>query len=121
MSVKTYPVPADFAAQTHINASTYEQMYQRSIDDPEGFWAEQAETFLSWYKPWDKVLDWSFDAADLHIKWFEGGKLNVAYNCIDRHLQSRADQTAIIWEGDDPNNDQKICMLFQTHIYIQTL
>ncbi|MBD3669427.1 MAG: acetate--CoA ligase [Gammaproteobacteria bacterium] len=106
--VKVYKVPADFAAQANINQAQYEEMYQRSIDDPEGFWAEQAEQYLTWYKKWDTVLDWSYDANDLHIKWFEGGKLNVAYNCIDRHLDTRGDQVAIIWEGDDPKADKKI-------------
>jgi len=108
MSEKIYPVPADFAAQANINEADYKAMYQRSVDDPDGFWAEQAEKFLDWYTPWDTVSDVSFDASDLHIKWFEGGKLNLTYNCIDRHLETRGDQVAIIWEGDDPNDDQKI-------------
>jgi len=108
MSEKKYPVPADFAAKANINAADYQTMYQRSLDDPDGFWAEQANAFLDWSKPWDKVSDYSFDASDLHIRWFEGGKLNLTYNCIDRHLDTRADQTAIIWEGDDPNDDKKI-------------
>ncbi len=105
---KRYPVPAEFAAKTLLNASTYEQMYRRSIDEPELFWAEQAEQFLSWEQRWSKVWDWSFAADDLHIRWFEGGKLNVAYNCIDRHLPTRADQVAMIWEGDNPAHDRKI-------------
>jgi acetyl-CoA synthetase len=105
---KLYSVPAEFAAKAHINHEQYEKMYQRSVEDPEGFWAEQAENFVTWSKPWDKVLDWSFDKNDLHIKWFEGGKLNVSYNCIDRHLADRGDQVAIIWEGDDPATDSKI-------------
>jgi len=105
---KLYPVPAEFARQAHINAEQYAQMYQRSVDDPDGFWAEQADAFLSWTKKWDKVSDWSYKADDLHIKWFDGGKLNVAYNCIDRHLDSRGDQVALIWEGDDPSVDKKI-------------
>jgi len=105
---KLYPVPAEFATQAHINAEQYAQMYQRSVDDPDGFWAEQADAFLSWSKKWDKVSDWSYKADDLHIKWFDGGKLNVAYNCIDRHLDSRGDQVALIWEGDDPSVDKKI-------------
>jgi len=105
---KVYDVPAEFAAKANITEAQYNEMYKRSIDDPEGFWAEQADNYLTWYKKWDKVLDWSFDAKDLHIKWFEGGKLNVAYNCIDRHLDTRGDQVAIIWEGDDPNTDKKI-------------
>ncbi|MDY6979511.1 MAG: acetate--CoA ligase [Pseudomonadota bacterium] len=105
---KIYDIPADFAAQANISEADYQAMYQRSIDDPEGFWAEQAEKFITWYKPWDKVLDWNYDADNLYIKWFEGGKLNVAYNCIDRHLEERGDQTAIIWEGDDPNDAKHI-------------
>jgi acetyl-CoA synthetase len=108
MSDKIYDVPADFAAKAHIDAATYKKMYQRSVDDPEGFWAEQADKFVSWYKKWDKVMDWSYDQNDLYIKWFEGGKLNVSYNCIDRHLDTRGDQTAIIWEGDDPNDSKHI-------------
>lgn len=105
---KIYNVPAEFAAKTNINAEQYETLYKQSIDDPETFWAEQATKFLTWSKPWDKVMDYSFDAKDLYIKWFQGGTLNVAYNCIDRHLESKGDQVAIIWEGDDPNDDKKI-------------
>ncbi len=104
---KLYPVPADFAASAHIDEARYQEMYQRSVDNPKAFWAEQAGEFLSWSKPWDNVLDWSFE-GDVRIKWFEGGKLNVAYNCIDRHLESRGEQTAIIWEGDNPEEDRKI-------------
>ena len=104
---KLYPVPADFAASAHIDEARYQEMYQRSVDNPKAFWAEQASEFLSWSKPWDNVLDWSFE-GDVRIKWFEGGKLNVAYNCIDRHLESRGEQTAIIWEGDDPGDDKNI-------------
>ena len=106
--VKVYPVPAEFAAKSHIDQALYEEMYQRSVEDPEGFWAEQAEQFVTWSKPWNKVLDWSYDRNNLYIKWFEGGKLNVSYNCIDRHLDDRGDQVAIIWEGDDPAKDSKI-------------
>ena len=103
---KVYPVPESFARQAHIDAAGYAEMYQRSIDDPEGFWAEQADRFLSWFKPWDTVLDWDFSKG--HIRWFEGAQLNVSYNCIDRHLDSRGDQVAIIWEGDDPGDDSRI-------------
>jgi acetyl-CoA synthetase len=81
-------------------------MYEYSISDPDSFWAEQAESFIEWFKSWDKVSEWDYKKAE--IEWFKGGKLNVAYNCIDRHLAKRADQTAIIWEGDDPNDDKKI-------------
>ncbi len=103
---KVYPVPSSFASQANIDATGYEEMYQRSITDPEGFWAEQADRFLSWFKPWDTVLDWDYSKG--HIRWFEGAQLNVSYNCIDRHLDSRGDQVAIIWEGDDPNDDSHI-------------
>ena len=106
--VKTYPVPADFAAQANVNAAQYEEMYQRSVNDPAGFWGEQAEQYLSWFRKWDSVLDWSFKQDDLHINWFKGGKLNVSHNCLDRHLEQRGDQVAIIWEADDPNIDRKI-------------
>ena len=108
MSDKIYDVPANFAKTTHINKQAYDSMYQRSIADPDGFWAEQAEKFITWYKKWDKVSDWSYAQDDLHIKWFEGAQLNVSYNCIDRHLEKRANQTAIIWEGDDPKNSKHI-------------
>ena len=105
---KVYPVPPEIAARAHITAEQYEQMYRRSVDDPDGFWAEQAEAFITWYQPWRKVSDWSYDASDLHIKWFEGGTLNACYNCVDRHLETRGDQVAIVWEGDDPARDAKI-------------
>jgi len=103
---KVHPVPAELAASAHINAAKYEEMYRRSVDDPDGFWGDAAEEFLSWSKKWDKVTEWDFKTAD--IKWYLGGKLNVSYNCLDRHLETRGDQTAIIWESDDPNIDKKI-------------
>ncbi|MDQ7014873.1 MAG: acetate--CoA ligase [Gammaproteobacteria bacterium] len=103
-----YPVPAAFANRAHINAAQYEKMYQHSIDDPEGFWGEQAKQYLSWFTPWQKTLDWSYAKNDLHIEWFKGGTLNVSYNCLDRHLETRAQQTALIWESDDPNKDRHI-------------
>ena len=105
---KIYPVPEAIAAKAHINADQYATMYARSVEDPEGFWAEQAAQFVTWSKPWDQVLDYSFGADDLHIEWFKGGKLNVSYNCLDRHLATRGDQVAIIWESDNPNEDRKI-------------
>lgn len=108
MSEKIHEISGEIAKQAHISAEQYQEMYNRSIDDPEGFWGEQAEKFLTWSQPWDSVLDYSYNAQDLHIKWFQGGQLNVTYNCIDRHLDSRGDQIAIIWEGDDPGDDKKI-------------
>lgn len=106
--VKTYPVPADFAAQANVSAEQYEAMYKQSIEDPAGFWAAQANDYLTWTKPFDAVSDWSFDKEDLHINWFMGGQLNVSENCLDRHLAERGDQVAIIWEGDNPDEDRKI-------------
>jgi len=103
---KIYPVPESFAAQAHIDAALYQEMYKQSVDDPEGFWAEQAEKFVSWYKPWDKVLEWDYNEGK--ISWFEGAELNVCYNCVDRHLETRGDQVAIIWEGDNPDEEKKI-------------
>ena len=106
--IKTYEVPAAIAAKAHINAEQYASMYQRSVDDPNGFWAEQAEKFVTWSKKFDTVMDYSFSPENLYIKWFEGGQLNVSYNCLDRHLATRGDQVAIIWEADNPAEDKKL-------------
>ncbi|XSG86375.1 MAG: acetate--CoA ligase [Methylohalobius sp. ZOD2] len=97
---KTYPVPPEIEARTHINGESYRKMYAQSLKDPDGFWAEQAERFVSWHQPWKTVSDWDFNRV--HIRWFEGGRLNACFNCLDRHLQNRGDETAIIWESDDP-------------------
>jgi acetyl-CoA synthetase len=105
---KVYDIPADVAKRAWIDEKKYKEMYERSVEDPDGFWAEQAKKFVTWSKPWSKVSDWSYDTTNLHIKWFEGGKLNVSYNCLDRQLEKRGDQTALIWEGDDPKDDKKI-------------
>ncbi|MFI3199307.1 MAG: acetate--CoA ligase [Methylococcaceae bacterium] len=104
--VKIYDVKPVIAMQAHITAATYKTMYQSSIDEPETFWAEQAEQFLVWSQRWDTVM--AYDYPKGSIRWFEGGKLNVSVNCIDRHLETRADQVAIIWEGDNPAHDKKI-------------
>ncbi|MDE0158365.1 MAG: acetate--CoA ligase [Gammaproteobacteria bacterium] len=104
--VKVYPAPAALATTAHIGAEQYKEMYAHSINEPEAFWAEQAEKFVSWYKKWDKVQDWDYDRVD--IKWFTGAQLNVSYNCLDRHLETRGDDVAIIWEGDDPAMDKNI-------------
>jgi len=103
---KTYDIPASFARNAHIDEAQYLSMYRQSVEDPSAFWAEQAEAFLSWDKRWETVLDWDFHKG--HIRWFEGGKLNACYNCVDRHLDTRGDQTAFIWEGDDPAKDARI-------------
>ncbi len=98
--VKVYPVPPAIAARAHIDAERYRAMYARSLADPEGFWSEQAAEFIHWEKPWNKVCDWDFH--QVHIRWFEGGRLNACVNCLDRHLESRGEQPALIWESDDP-------------------
>jgi acetyl-CoA synthetase len=102
-----YPVPADLEASSSINEKTYFEMYQSSMNDPESFWAEQARR-IDWFKPFTKVKDVSFASSDLHIRWFEDGELNASYNCLDRHLEERGDQTAIIYEGDDPSVSEHI-------------
>lgn len=103
---KLYPVPAEIAANAHIDKQGYESLYRRSIESPDEFWAEQAGQFLTWDKTWDTVREFNFNKGE--AAWFAGGKLNVTTNCIDRHLPQRAEQTAIIWEGDDPKQDKTI-------------
>lgn len=101
---QSYPPASQFSEQANIDAATYEKLYKQSIEDPEGFWAEQAER-LTWFKKWDKVLDNQF--AEAKVQWFQGGKLNVAYNCLDRHLTgARKNKAAIIWEGDHPGESR---------------
>jgi acetyl-CoA synthetase len=105
--LRKFPVPDSFRAKAFISSiEQYEKMYRRSLDDPNGFWGEYAET-LTWFKKWDKVQ--SFDADKVIIKWFEGGKLNVSYNCVDRHvLAGKGDKTAILWVGDSPEEERRI-------------
>ncbi len=103
---KVYPVPPEVAARAWITEKQYQEMYARSLQDPEGFWAEQARAFVTWHREWDRVLDWDYSRG--HIRWFEGAQLNACHNCVDRHLEARGDQVAIIWEGDDPAQDRRI-------------
>jgi acetyl-CoA synthetase len=100
MSDQLFPVPEAWAKSAWVDNDKYLQMYEQSVKDPEGFWGEQAKR-LDWFKPWTKVKESSFE-GDVSIKWFIDGKLNVSYNCLDRHLAKRGDQVAIIWEADDP-------------------
>jgi acetyl-CoA synthetase len=104
--VKTYPVFESIKANTHLNTEQYQEMYKQSIEQPDVFWAAQADQHLDWIKLWDTVSRQDFHKAE--VAWFEGGQLNLSVNCIDRHLAVRADQTAIIWEGDDPNRSEHI-------------
>ena len=107
MSDKMYPPSAGFIANAHINKEQYDTMYAASINDPDAFWAEHGKR-VDWIKPFTKVKNVNYAYPDVSIKWFEDGELNVAANCVDRHLANRADQTAIIWEGDNPNDSKHI-------------
>lgn len=101
-----YPVNASIAKSAHITREHYETLYAQSINDPLAFWEQQAHTFLDWHRAWDTLVDHDYPKG--HIEWFKGGQLNVSVNCLDRHLAIRADQTAIIWEGDDPDQQTSI-------------
>ena len=104
---KTYDIDAKTAARAWIDEAGYREMYRRSIDDNPGFWKEQAG-IVDWIKPFSEVKDVSFARDDLHIRWYHDGTLNACYNCVDRHLADKGDDTAIIWEGDDPDTDLTI-------------
>jgi len=107
MSEKIYEVPPEWTKRAYVDDAKYREMYARSVRDPDGFWGEVGKC-IHWFKPFSKVKHTSFDPHNVSIRWFEDGLTNVAYNCIDRHLETRADQVAIIWEGDDPRNDARI-------------
>ena len=107
MSGKIYPVSPEWASRAHIDAAKYQAMHQRSVSDPQGFWAEHGKR-VDWIKPFTKVKNTTYGPPDVSIKWFEDGTLNVSANCIDRHLATRGDQVAIIWEGDDPSESRSI-------------
>ena len=100
MANDVFPVPEAFARTAHCDAAGYRAMYRRSLEDPDGFWAEQAQR-LDWIQTPTRIKDVDFN-DNARIRWFEDGVLNVSANCIDRHLATRGDQTAILWEGDDP-------------------
>ena len=114
---KVYDVPADWAKRAYIDDAKYNEMYARSVKDPAGFWAEQAKS-LDWIKPFTKVKNTSYAPGNISIKWFEDGTLNACYNCVDRHLAKRGDQTALIWEGDDPK-DSRTVTYRQLHAEVQ--
>ena len=107
MSEKVYPVSKEWAERAHIDKALYEKMYQASIDDPESFWGEHGKR-IDWFTPYTKVKNTLYGKDEVSIRWFEDGTTNAAHNCIDRHLETRGDQVAIIWEGDDPSESQKI-------------
>ncbi len=103
---KIYPVDEATRQRSHLDQDSFATLYQQSIENPDEFWAEQAGKFIHWFAPWSKVVESDFPAAK--TTWFKDGKLNVCFNCVDKHLERRADQTAIIWEGDEPDIDKKI-------------
>jgi len=107
MSDKVYPVPAEWAKRAYVNAESYQAMYDRSVSDPEGFWSEAGRR-LQWIKPYTRAKNTTFGPGPVDIRWFEDGTINVSANCIDRHLATRGDQIAIIWEGDNPDESERI-------------
>jgi acetyl-CoA synthetase len=107
MSEKVYAVSAEWARRAWVVEHRYQSMYKRSVEDPEGFWGDVGKR-VDWIKPYSKIKNVSYGPGDVSIKWYEDGTLNVAANCIDRHLRTRGDQVAIIWEGDDPTVDEQI-------------
>ena len=107
MSDEIIPVLGDWKKRAYVTGADYAVRYAESVKDPDGFWRQEASR-LDWVKPFTKVSDVSWDPSDLHVRWFEDGTLNVAANCIDRHLAKRANQAAILWEGDDPKDSKRI-------------
>ena len=101
MPPSLYPVPETIAENTLIDSEAYQHLYSESINNPEKFWGDQAHRFISWSRPWSRVLEWDYHKG--LIRWFDDARLNVCYNCLDRHLDKHGDRTAIIWESDDPN------------------
>lgn len=107
MTEQLYPPSKEFVANAHINDAQYKEMYEASISDPDAFWGEQGKR-LDWITPYTKVKNTTFEYPDVSIKWYEDGELNVCANCVDRHLETRGDQVAIIWEGDEPDQSESI-------------
>lgn len=104
MTHDIHPVNLEFAKQAYITEAKYREYYEFSIRNPEAFWREQANSYITWFEEWEKVFSGGFDLLDM--RWFQGGKLNAAYNCLDRHIKNRGSQPAIIWEGDDPHQSR---------------
>src|ERR1700730_18200573 len=102
MTKNLYRIPESFAAVAQVKHADYERMYAESVADPDRFWGSIGRR-IDWIKEFSRVKDSNFAESDFHIRWFSDGTLNVASNCLDRHLEARGDKTAIIWEGDDPD------------------
>ena len=107
MSDEIFPVPAEWQKRALIDDAKYKEMYKASVNDPENFWRREGLR-IDWIKPYTKIKNTSFDTHNVSIRWFEDGTLNASANCIDRHLEKRGDQVAIIWEGDDPKDHKSI-------------
>ena len=107
MTQKTYPPSSEFSKNAHVNAQGYQEMYSASIKDPDAFWSNHGKR-VDWIKPFSIVKNVTYAYPKVSIKWFEDGTLNVAANCVDRHLPTRRDQTAILWEGDNPDENKYI-------------
>ena len=107
MSEKVYPVPASWKKNAFVDDAAYKKMYAESIKDPAKFWGKHAKR-LDWFKAPTQIQDVSFQPEDFHIRWYADGELNVSVNCLDRHLATRGDKTAILWEGDDPAEHEHV-------------
>ena len=110
MSEELYHPPESVSSNAHISSmEQYREMYERSINSPEEFWAEQADRFC-WFKKWDQVRSYNYDVTkgDIKIEWFRGGQCNITANCLDRHLETRGDQVAILWEGNEPGDNKSL-------------
>ncbi|MCE1915011.1 acetyl-coenzyme A synthetase, partial [Enterobacter hormaechei] len=105
--IMKHPIPIAIAEHALMNEQQYQQDYQLSLQDPDRFWGEKGK-IVDWIKPYTKVKNTSFDPGHINIRWFEDGTLNLSANCLDRHLKERGEQTAIIWEGDDPTESKAI-------------
>ena len=106
-----YPIPEAAKKKAWVSGrEAYDKLWKRSVEEPEKFWAEIAEQQVTWFKKWDKVMDYNFDIkkGPIYVKFFEGGKLNISYNCLDRHLEKRGNQVAIQWEGNEPGEEKAI-------------
>ena len=120
MTSPTYPPSEELAAKAHVDAAKYDEMYAASVNDPEGFWAEHGKR-IDWIKPFTNVKDVNYNFGEVSIKWFDDGTLNVSANCIDRHLETRGDQTAIIFEPDDPNEDAQHITYSDLHGHVSRM
>ena len=103
---KIFEIPSAVAQKALLDNATYTELYHRSVEDPEGFWSERAREFVTWFKPWQTTLE--HDYLKAHIRWFQGGELNVSFNCVDRHVEKRGDKTAILWIGNEPGEERFI-------------